>query len=59
MTDEQITRLFAALMGKCWHEWYIYDNEQGKRGLDAKIKGKLRAIKTLKGLLAVMMEGEA
>jgi hypothetical protein len=37
-----------------WLYWYLYDNEQGKREMEAEVNGKVRKIKTLKDLLRVI-----
>ena len=50
------TGVVSALIGDDgeWLYWYLYDNEQGKREMEAEVNGKTRKIKTLKDLLKVI-----
>lgn len=41
-----------------WIEWYIYDNDCGKRKMKAGYDGSLRVIDTPKKLVKLIEEGE-
>jgi hypothetical protein len=50
------TGVVSALIGDDgeWLYWYLYDNEQGKRGMEAEVNGKVRKVRKLKDLLRVI-----
>ena len=53
---ENYTALIADKIGDYdnWLEWYLYDNKQGNRGLEAGVAGKKREIRTLKDLIKLL-----
>jgi len=57
-TFEKYTRSVSIIVGDefDWLEWYIYDNECGKKGLQAKASSwkKERKIKNVKDLLDII-----
>lgn len=40
-----------------WLSWFIYDNECGKKGLEARFDRKLRPVRTVKQLMKIIEEG--
>jgi hypothetical protein len=44
-------------LNESWLEWFVYDNDCGKRGLAAGYGKKLRPVETPKQLVKLILEG--